>query len=146
MLLTGDMKDLLMLFQQHRVRYVLVGGFAVNYHGYVRTTQDIDLLHPLSTNWVVHYIRLRTVAACTGTTTADSGFGTLTEKTQFWDVLYDIKAPAADFNIQAVYPQAAPETTLANGWNARITTTGGNVDQLVTGCAVEYAALVSRVP
>ncbi|MFV2071862.1 MAG: nucleotidyltransferase [Thermoanaerobaculales bacterium] len=42
--MTADMKDLLGLFQRHGVEYVLVGGFAVNYYGYVRTTQDIDLL------------------------------------------------------------------------------------------------------
>jgi hypothetical protein len=42
--LTADMKDLFGLFQRHGVQYVLVGGFAVNYYGYVRTTQDIDLL------------------------------------------------------------------------------------------------------
>jgi len=44
MLFTADMKELLGLFQTHRVEYVLVGGFAVNYYGYVRTTQDIDFL------------------------------------------------------------------------------------------------------
>ena len=44
MLFTADMKDLLRLFDEHEVEYVLVGGFAVNYYGYVRTTQDIDLL------------------------------------------------------------------------------------------------------
>jgi predicted nucleotidyltransferase len=44
MLFTADMKDLLRLFDEHDVEYVLVGGFAVNYYGYVRTTQDIDLL------------------------------------------------------------------------------------------------------
>jgi predicted nucleotidyltransferase len=44
MLLSTDMTDLLALFRQHNVRYVLVGGHAVNYYGYVRTTQDIDLL------------------------------------------------------------------------------------------------------
>ena len=44
MLFTADMRDLLRLFDQHDVEYVLVGGFAVNYYGYVRTTQDIDLL------------------------------------------------------------------------------------------------------
>jgi predicted nucleotidyltransferase len=43
-LFTADMKDLLRLFDEHDVEYVLVGGFAVNYYGYVRTTQDIDLL------------------------------------------------------------------------------------------------------
>ena len=44
MLFTVDMKDLLRLFDEHDVEYVLVGGFAVNYYGYVRTTQDINLL------------------------------------------------------------------------------------------------------
>ena len=42
--LTADMRELLELFQAHGVEYVLVGGFAVNYYGYVRTTQDIDIL------------------------------------------------------------------------------------------------------
>ena len=44
MLFTDDMKELLQLFEHHKVRHVLVGGFAVNYYGYVRTTQDIDIL------------------------------------------------------------------------------------------------------
>jgi predicted nucleotidyltransferase len=38
------MRDLLSLFHRHGVQYVLVGGHAVNFYGYVRTTQDIDLL------------------------------------------------------------------------------------------------------
>ena len=41
---TVDMRELLRLFHQHEVEYVLVGGFAVNYYGYVRATQDIDFL------------------------------------------------------------------------------------------------------
>ena len=44
MLFSKDMKDLLNLFREHDVQYVLVGGHAVNYYGYVRTTQYIDLL------------------------------------------------------------------------------------------------------
>ena len=39
-----DMRELLELFEAHQVRYALVGGFAVNYYGYVRATQDVDLL------------------------------------------------------------------------------------------------------
>jgi len=38
------MTELLELFEKHRVLYVVVGGYAVNFYGYVRTTQDIDLL------------------------------------------------------------------------------------------------------
>jgi predicted nucleotidyltransferase len=38
------MKDLLVIMERHEVEYVLVGGFAVNFYGYIRTTQDIDIL------------------------------------------------------------------------------------------------------
>ena len=44
MLFTQDMKDLIEIFENHEVKYALVGGFAVNYYGYSRLTQDIDLL------------------------------------------------------------------------------------------------------
>lgn len=38
------MKDLVALFHEHGVEYAIVGGFAVNYYGYLRMTQDIDFL------------------------------------------------------------------------------------------------------
>lgn len=44
MLFSADMKKLLRLFEEHAVQYALVGGHAVNFYGYVRTTQDMDLL------------------------------------------------------------------------------------------------------
>lgn len=44
MFFSNDMKDLIKLFNDYKVSYALVGGFAVNYYGYVRTTLDIDLL------------------------------------------------------------------------------------------------------
>lgn len=51
MLFSNDMKDLIQFMDSHQVRYVLVGGFAVNYYGYVRTTQDIDfLIYPSENN------------------------------------------------------------------------------------------------
>jgi predicted nucleotidyltransferase len=43
-LFSADMKELLRLFEEHGVQYALVGGHAVNFYGYVRTTQDLDLL------------------------------------------------------------------------------------------------------
>ena len=42
--LTKDMEDLILLFNKHKVNYMLVGGFAVICYGYIRTTQDIDFL------------------------------------------------------------------------------------------------------
>ena len=44
MFFSDDMKDLITLFEKYSVQYLLVGGFAVNYYGYVRTTMDIDIL------------------------------------------------------------------------------------------------------
>ncbi|MBM3227101.1 MAG: nucleotidyl transferase AbiEii/AbiGii toxin family protein, partial [Candidatus Tectomicrobia bacterium] len=35
--------DLLHALQQHQVDYVLIGGVALNLHGIVRTTEDIDV-------------------------------------------------------------------------------------------------------
>lgn len=44
MIFTKDMKELIDLFEKHNVKYALVGGFAVIYYGYVRSTHDIDFL------------------------------------------------------------------------------------------------------
>jgi predicted nucleotidyltransferase len=44
MIFTSDMQELIEIFERLGVEYVLVGGFAVNYYGYVRTTQDVDIL------------------------------------------------------------------------------------------------------
>lgn len=44
MVLTPDMRELIRLFELHEVAYAMVGGYAVNYYGYVRATQDVDFL------------------------------------------------------------------------------------------------------
>lgn len=41
--LPNDFKEFLRLLREHGVRYLLVGGYAVGYHGYPRTTNDIDI-------------------------------------------------------------------------------------------------------
>jgi hypothetical protein len=38
-----DFKDFLRLLNSHRVKYLLVGGYAVGYHGYPRATGDLDI-------------------------------------------------------------------------------------------------------
>jgi hypothetical protein len=38
-----DFKDLLSAFHAHGVRYLIVGGYAVSFHGQPRATKDIDL-------------------------------------------------------------------------------------------------------
>jgi len=38
-----DFKEFLKLLNAKNVEYLLIGGFAVNLHGYSRLTQDIDV-------------------------------------------------------------------------------------------------------
>lgn len=38
-----DFKDFLRLMNSYNVRYLLVGGYAVGYHGYPRATGDMDI-------------------------------------------------------------------------------------------------------
>jgi hypothetical protein len=43
MRLPQDFKDFLQLLNANRVEYLLVGGYAVGYHGYPRATGDMDI-------------------------------------------------------------------------------------------------------
>jgi hypothetical protein len=42
-LLTDDFREFLKSFNDHRVEYLLVGGYAVGLHGYPRATIDLDV-------------------------------------------------------------------------------------------------------
>ena len=41
--LPQDFKDFLRLLDANGVEYLLIGGYAVAYHGYPRATEDIDI-------------------------------------------------------------------------------------------------------
>lgn len=41
--LPPDFSEFLKLLKKHKVKYLLIGGYAVNYHGYVRATGDMDI-------------------------------------------------------------------------------------------------------
>lgn len=41
--LPPDFKDFLSLLKENKVRYLLIGGYAVGYHGYPRNTADMDV-------------------------------------------------------------------------------------------------------
>jgi hypothetical protein len=47
--LPRDFQDFLQLLNANRIRYVVIGGYAVAYHGYVRYTGDLDIFVELST-------------------------------------------------------------------------------------------------
>lgn len=64
--LPKDFKEFLRLLGDHQVKYLLVGGYAVAFHGYIRTTNDIDVWVPRSRENAA-----RVVAAL-----AEFGFGT----------------------------------------------------------------------
>lgn len=44
--LPPDFSAFLRLLNEHEVRYLLIGGYAVGYHGYVRATADMDIWVP----------------------------------------------------------------------------------------------------
>jgi len=47
--LPADFKEFLRLLSVHGVEYLLIGGYAVGYHGYPRATADMDIwvgVHP----------------------------------------------------------------------------------------------------
>lgn len=41
--LPPDFKEFLQLLNAHQIEYLLVGGYAVGYHGYPRATVDMDI-------------------------------------------------------------------------------------------------------
>jgi len=43
-----DFEELLRLLEEHHVEYMIVGGYAVAYHGYPRFTKDIDIFFNIS--------------------------------------------------------------------------------------------------
>lgn len=63
----GDVLRLARLLEEHQVHYVLVGGYALAAHGYVRMTQDIDIaVDPSPENsrrWIAALSRLPDGAA-----------------------------------------------------------------------------------
>jgi len=54
--LPPDFKEFLQLLNSHQVEYLLIGGYAVGYHGYPRATADMDIwiaMHPQNAEKVV---------------------------------------------------------------------------------------------
>lgn len=58
--LPPDFKEFLKLLREHDVRYLLIGGYAVGYHGYPRATEDLDIwvaIHPTNAQKLVTVLR-----------------------------------------------------------------------------------------
>lgn len=58
--LPPDFKEFLQLLNEHEVRYLLIGGYAVGYHGYPRATIDMDIwveIHIENANKIVRVLK-----------------------------------------------------------------------------------------
>lgn len=58
--LPPDFKEFLKLLNEHEVRYLLIGGYAVGYHGYARATEDMDIwvaVQPENANKIVNVLK-----------------------------------------------------------------------------------------
>lgn len=58
--LPPDFKEFLKLLQAHQVEYLLIGGYAVGYHGYPRATADMDVwvaIHPQNADRLVAVLK-----------------------------------------------------------------------------------------
>jgi len=58
--LPGDFREFLKLLNEKGVRYLLIGGYAVGYHGYPRATNDMDIWiasHPENAQRVITALR-----------------------------------------------------------------------------------------
>jgi predicted nucleotidyltransferase len=58
--LPSDFKEFLRLLNAHQVEYLLIGGYAVSYHGYPRATADMDIwiaINPANAKKVVDVLR-----------------------------------------------------------------------------------------
>lgn len=56
--LPEDFQDFLRLLNSHQVEYLLIGGYAVCYHGFYRTTADIDIWVAVSKDNAAKLVRL----------------------------------------------------------------------------------------
>ena len=43
MVLNKDFREFLKLLAKHKIKYLVVGGYAVGFHGYPRYTKDLDI-------------------------------------------------------------------------------------------------------
>jgi predicted nucleotidyltransferase len=58
--LPQDFKEFLKLLKEYKVRYLLIGGYAVGFHGYPRATADMDIwvdIHPENANKLVKVLK-----------------------------------------------------------------------------------------
>jgi hypothetical protein len=71
-LLPPDFKEFLQLLNEHQVEYLLIGGYAVGFYGYPRTTGDMDVwiaVHEQNAQRVVEALKEFGFGEATGVST-----------------------------------------------------------------------------
>jgi predicted nucleotidyltransferase len=61
LVLPPDFKEFLKLLNEHDVEYLLIGGYAVAYHGYARATEDMDIwiaINPENAHKIVAVLKI----------------------------------------------------------------------------------------
>ena len=72
--LPQDFKDFLKLLNEKQVEYLLLGGYAVGYHGYPRATADIDFWIRLSKDNAIKMMQVITAFGFGGADCSESLF------------------------------------------------------------------------
>jgi hypothetical protein len=104
--------DLLRVLAEHQVEFVLIGGFAVALHGYLRATKDVDIVPEQSPE----------------------------NLTRLWDALVDLEATPAeleDFRTDEMTVAFSREGLIESGGNWALYTRLGRVDVMQWVPAVE---------
>jgi hypothetical protein len=115
------------------------GGTAVN--AAAALTQDIVLFALPAQGSVDTPLRMKTRTACSGAATAlITSLGDTASDTYFASGLtYDLTAAVSATNLSNVLPTAlGADTSASTNITVTLTTTVNNVDQLATGCAVDF--------
>lgn len=112
-------------------------------------TQAITLFQLPASGFVSNF-RIKSVIACTGTSTLRSGLGTATGPDFFMvsaSTGYDLQAVVFATNITTVLPLAVGSTTTAAvNLVANLTSTSGNIDQIAAGCSFTVWILTAILP
>ncbi len=110
MLTSSDFKDLLSLFEKHKIRYLIVGGYAVMKYSEPRFTKDLDIwiaTDPANANAV--YAALKEFGAPLANLTADD----FTDQ----DCFYQMGRPPLRIDIM----MSIPGIEFQEAWNNRET-------------------------
>jgi len=112
-------------------------------------TQSV-VLFQLPANGFLSQFRIKSITACSGTTTLLTGLGTASS-TDFYKVSastgYDLEASVSNTNITTVAPVAVgADTVAAVNVVSSLTSTVANIDQVVTGCSWKVSVLTGTLP